>query len=236
MNKSTVLFSILIPTLEERRAQFNRLAEKLRAQIAAASLEETVEICVDRDNREKSIGLKRNELIQRARGEFIAFVDDDDEIHDNYVSLICAALRDHPHVDCLGIRGIVYFRGTHPRQLIHSTQYDHYFSRGGVYYRPPYILNPLRRVIAQRYPFEAVNFSSDIDWAMRIARDRVLQREHMLDLDIYFYFSRRHWLVQAAIDATEGIRHPLGLQFANRLRLARWLRNQRKAGIWKRRW
>lgn len=218
-----MLFSVLIPTLQERRAQFARLRETLRAQIANAQLQNAVEILELCDNREQALGAKRNELIQRARGEFVAFVDDDDAVAENYVTLVCEALTRHPDVDCLGITGRVYFRGAHPHRFVYSAQYDHYFSRGGVYYRPPYILNPIRRALAQQFQFAPVSYNEDQDWAMRVARARILRKEFMLNEILYHYYSRRRYAVQWAIDVTEPLRHPLGLQWANRLRVQRQL-------------
>jgi hypothetical protein len=150
-------------------------------------------------------------------------VDDDDDVSDTYVEAICDALRLHPEVDCLGITGLVYFRGVHPHRFVYSARYDHYFSREGVYYRPPYMLNPTRRALAAQFPYANVNFNEDMDWALRVARAKILKCEWMLDEILYYYYSRRHWYVQWMIDVTEPIRHPLGLQYANRLRVARWL-------------
>lgn len=216
--------SILIPTLDERRVLFERLAAALNAQIQAAGLQETVEIVALCDNRTMPLGAKRNRLIERARGEFVAFVDDDDDVAENYVTLIVNTLRAHPTIDCVGITGTVYFRGMHPHRFIYSLRYDHYFSQDGVYYRPPYILNPIRRALAAQFRFAEISFNEDIDWAMRVARAKILQREFMLDEPLYHYYSRRDWRVQWAIDVTEPVRHPLGLQFANRLRVARRLK------------
>jgi glycosyltransferase involved in cell wall biosynthesis len=221
-------FSILIATLVERQTQFQRLCGKLSRQVGDNRLEKQIEVLHLVDRGEQSIGAKRNALIERARGDFVAFVDDDDDVADDYVARIHQALCTHPAVDCVGITGVVRFRGAHPHRFVHSRQYDHYYSRGGIYYRPPYILNPVRREIAQQFPFENANSGEDIDWAMRMARARVLRREFMVDAEIYSYFSRRPWLAQWLIDATEAVRHPLGLQSANRFRLARWLKTWRR--------
>jgi glycosyltransferase involved in cell wall biosynthesis len=219
-----MLFSILVPTLYERRARFAELRDKLQGQIDRAGLSEQVEILDLCDNREQSIGAKRNELIARAQGKYIAFVDDDDDVSAEYVPLIYNTLREHPQADCVGITGMVMFRGVHPRRFVYSIAYDHYFSRKGVYYRPPYILNPVRRAVALDFPYAPINFNEDIDWALRVARAGALKREVMLREILYYYHSRRHWLTQSVIDFTEPVRHPLGLQFANRLRVARWLK------------
>ena len=222
--------SILISTLGERQELFTRLVQKLTRQVKDDALEDQVEVLDFLDNREHTLGFKRNELIARARGEFVAFVDDDDDLSDDYIRSICNALREHPTVDCLGITGTVFFRGTHPHRFVYSLQYDHYFSRGGVYYRPPYTLNPIRREIARQFAFEPVNFNEDIDWAMRLARAHALRSEHMIDAPIYSYFSRRRWQWQWFVDVTEPVRHPLGLQLANRYRVARWLRTLKNPG------
>lgn len=69
--------SILISTLESRREQFAHIFDRLRAQVRAGDLDAEVEIIFLRDNKENSLGFKRNQLTQQASGRFIAFVDDD---------------------------------------------------------------------------------------------------------------------------------------------------------------
>jgi glycosyltransferase involved in cell wall biosynthesis len=219
-----MLLSILVPTLQERRAVWASLRARLHAQMDAARVADKVELLELCDNREKTLGMKRNVLLAQARGEFSVFVDDDDRVDEQYVETIVRALEEHPEVDCLGIMGRVYFRGAHPHRFIYSARYDHYFSRGGVYYRPAYILNPMRRTLALTFAFEDVSMNEDQDWAMRMARAGVLRREVMLERELYHYYSRRRYAIQRAIDVTEPLRHPLGLKWANRLRLKRFFK------------
>lgn len=221
------ILSILIPTLVDRQPLFERITAKLRQQIETNDLSDAVELLSLCDNREMTLGEKRNRLLHQAQGEFVAFVDDDDDISDDYVKLICQAIQSHPTIDCVGITGQITFQGKRPRLFIHSLRYRDYFSRGGVYYRPPYHLNPIRRVIASQYPYEPVSYSEDIDWAMRLCHDQALHSEFFIDTVIYYYDSRRSWRTQQFIDLTEAIRHPLGLTLANRLRIKRWWRSIR---------
>ncbi len=217
-------FSILIPTLKSRDSTFRRLLKKLERLVAGDGLTNEVEIIYLSDSGESSIGNKRNRLMEMAKGDFTAFIDDDDDVSDDYVKLIYRAITEHPGIDCIGIRGIVTFRGRSPHTFIHSLRYRDYFSKGKTLFRPPYHLNPIRREIALRYRFEDTNYSEDIDWAMRMLQDNALQSEYFIDETIYFYNSRRHPLYQFLIDFTEPVRHAMGLRLSNRFRVKRKLK------------
>ncbi len=213
-----MLLSILIPTLTERRMQFLALKGRLQRQAADHGLGTCVEILAEEDNREQSIGMKRNLLLQKATGHFVVFVDDDDDVHDAYVPLICHAIKSHPDLDCIGIQGTILFRGKHQRPFVHSLQYSDYATLDGIYCRPPYHLNPIRRAIAVQYRFADTSYSEDIDWSIRMRNDRALTREYFIRESLYCYRSRRYWFYQSILDRTEGIRHLLGLRLVNRLR------------------
>ena len=72
--------SILIPTLESRRELFAGMMAALESQVARDGLADRVEILCQLDDGTMPIGTKRNRLMERARGRFLAFVDDDDEL------------------------------------------------------------------------------------------------------------------------------------------------------------
>jgi len=215
---SSLLLSVLIPTLDTRRHQFQRLTSRLSAQIQNAHAGPSVEVLSECDNRELPLGAKRNLLVERARGRFVAFIDDDDDISDDYVPKLCEIIERRRDIDCIGIKGVVTFRGAHPREFHHSLKYRDYFSRNHTYFRPPYHLNPILRCIAVQYPFRAVSYSEDVEWALRLQRAGALRREEFVDSPLYFYSSRRSWSYQLLLDWSEPLRHALGLRMVNRLR------------------
>ena len=86
-------FSILICSLESRSLKLNRLLSILKEQA-----DDRVEILVSVDSGEKSVGAKRNELVKASCGKYLAFIDDDDIVSDDYVDLILKAIQDGPDV------------------------------------------------------------------------------------------------------------------------------------------
>lgn len=221
-----MLLSILTPTLIERRERFQNLKDKLDQQIQDSLYTDRVEHLIFEDDREQSIGFKRNVLMDKAKGTFIVFVDDDDDVSDRYVHLICDAIEQHPDIDCIGLKGQITFKGAHPQPFVHCLQYTHYFKKQGKYFRPPLHINPIRREIAVQYRFENISYSEDIDWALRMLRDHALKTEAFIDACLYYYDSPRHWRYQRLIDATETIRRIFGLQRVNRVRLDRWIKEK----------
>lgn len=198
---------------------FAQLRAGLATQIRNAGLDSSVEVLSASDNRERPVGAKRNDLVRAARGEFTVQVDDDDRLAPNYVSRICDTLRAHPDIDCVGITGIVSFRGRRSATFIHSLRHQGFETRNGVYLRPPTHLNPVLRRIAVQHPFPEVRYSEDFGWALRVTKHRAFQSEVLLEEPLYFYDSRRYWQYQWLLDRTERVRHALGLTAVNRLRL-----------------
>jgi glycosyltransferase involved in cell wall biosynthesis len=80
--------SILIPTISRRR----EVAEKLFSILEQRAVGLPVEILMLRDNCWQNIGEKRNQLLRAASGEYITFLDDDDELLDGYFELVLPAI------------------------------------------------------------------------------------------------------------------------------------------------
>lgn len=97
----TPILSILTPAifsrvfegldfLEAQRGHVFYLAENIKDQIGTLPVEHLI-VC---DNRARSVGLKRQACLDIARGDYIAFVDDDDKIAPTYVEKILSAITE----------------------------------------------------------------------------------------------------------------------------------------------
>ncbi len=181
------MLSILIPTLTARSELLSKLLNKFAVQIDAASPsgKPDVEVVISEDNGEQSVGAKRNYLLSEAKGLFVVFVDDDDEVSDDYVFQIRNAILEHPDVDCIGMRAIMTTGGKHPRPVVYSRSYQRAETRDGMYLRPPQHLTPIRRSIAVRHQFPDVSLGEDALWARSLYSD--IQSEHFVDKVLYHY-------------------------------------------------
>lgn len=175
-----IKINILIPTLVERKASFDMLTKKLRYLIG----DEPVAILDARDNRENTIGAKRNQLLRASYAPYICFVDDDDDVADNYIEKLLEAADSG--LDCASLNGIITFDGRAPQRFEHSIRYDHYTDVGH-YKRPPNHLNLIRREIAIKFEFPEKNHGEDTDWAMMICEARVLKTEFYIPETLYYY-------------------------------------------------
>jgi len=169
--------SILICSLEERTILLNELVDSLEKQKT-----DEVEIIVEIDNREITTGAKRNILLERAAGDYIAFIDDDDQVAEDYVTKILTAVKSDP--DCCGMEGILFHKKKRNR-FIHSIKYDRWFKMGGTYLRCPNHLNPVKREIALQVRFPDITIREDKDYSMRL-RSLLLTEEYIKGT-MYYY-------------------------------------------------
>ncbi len=55
------------------------------------------------DNKKRTLGYKRNEMLYLAKGEYVVFIDDDDEISSDYVTTLLEATRSNADVLCYNV-------------------------------------------------------------------------------------------------------------------------------------
>lgn len=183
-----MIWSILIPTLETRVNFLYRVYTNLEGQIKRHGLENEIEILLHQDKGKKTIGQKRNELIQRAKGKYISFVDDDDNVTAFYINTIYNALQQDK--DCVKLIGLMTTDGRNQKRFTHSLKYRTYFEQNKEYFRPPNHLNPIKKELAEKFSFLEKNFGEDTDWAMRLCNAGVLKSEAETISPLYLYLYR----------------------------------------------
>jgi glycosyltransferase involved in cell wall biosynthesis len=183
------LLSILMPTLDDRKHFFNHISQKLSNQIKQVG-EKDVEFLFYCDNRERTTGHKRNVLLQQARGKFVVFVDDDDDVSPNYVDLICKAIRQHD-VDAIGICGIYTENGLNPKPFITGRKYN-WETIGNTYCRFVNHISPIKRTIAQQFDFPDLTIGEDYQWTMAIRDSGLVKTDYIIQDKVYFYEFRPH--------------------------------------------
>ena len=180
INSINPVFSILICTIESRKEQLDRLIAFLQPQLTPQ-----VEILINSDAGTKTVGQKRNELVDDCSpsSKFCAYIDDDDEVSPLYVSEILVAIKDTP--DCVGIEGIVNFDGNYRGTLIHSLKAGKWRTEGERAFRTPNHLNPIRTDLVKLVRFREINAGEDSDFCFRILPH--LKKEVHIPEPIYTY-------------------------------------------------
>jgi glycosyltransferase involved in cell wall biosynthesis len=193
--------SLLICTLDDRVDFRERLIDVLEPQINVEKMYygnngmmamggKDVNIIFNGDHGEKTIGQKRNELLEVANGKYIAFIDDDDLVKSYYVEKVLKALETEP--DVVGIH-LEHYEDDVLRGLTwHSLQYRTWFDEPHktdpnmrLYYRNPNHLNPVKREFAVKAKFPNISYCEDREYSARLLQ--FLNTEAQIEEPIYEY-------------------------------------------------
>jgi glycosyltransferase involved in cell wall biosynthesis len=176
---------LLVCSIDTRADFLGRLVNRLVPQLG-----EHARLTVWTDGGDISIGQKRREMLAAATGDYVAFIDDDDDVADTYVADIVTALEAKPDAVGMMVRRMV--DGVFDADGIHSMRFDNWRTEtiDGVklYIRTINHLNPVRRDIAQGVSFNNANMGEDHDYSMRM-RGR-LQSEVFIPRPLYLYLYR----------------------------------------------
>lgn len=179
-------WSILIPTLGERAALFERLMTGLMPQVEAAA--GRVHVIGWWNNGSPSLPKIRQTMIQHAATDYVSFVDDDDMVSPDFVAEVLAAL-DQGSPDYVGFQVQCYSDG-HPTAIAHhSLEYTRWRNLPGRFERDISHLNPMRTVIARSADFTRARpgAAEDRIWAEQLRRSRRLTSQVFIPRVLYHY-------------------------------------------------
>jgi len=172
-------WSVLIPTIPGREMKLHTLIMSIREKVKRICPDLRLEICLSFDNRETSIGLKRQTLLNQAKGKYLSFIDDDDTITDAYIEDLWACIQGgYPTMRLRGQMKQYTFTHSVGIKLADkmATKDD-----PPVFQRPPNHLNPMFSDIAKLIPFKDALRGEDLDWTLRLLKSNFLQSEYTSD-------------------------------------------------------
>lgn len=176
--------SILILTVPSRINSFYpALLNNLQKQIGTRN---DIEVIGLYDNKTRTVGAKRNELVKLAQGKFLTFIDDDDRISDDYISSIINTIESSPDADCIVFDCITTINND-PNQVTYSKYSINYpYKQEGNQWRgkPAHTMVWLSS-IAKKHLYTAKNYGEDIEWVIRACVD--IKNEVRIDKVLYYY-------------------------------------------------
>jgi len=174
-----MILSVLIPSIPDRRSKLIALTNELYRQVLALQTTHpslgSVEILVD-DSKKfldggLSIGSKRDLLKQRASGQYLCFLDDDDNVMPNYIETLVRLCNEGQ--DIVTFRALVkndYYCSLIDMQL--ATLVNTEVSPHGNIARTPWHICPVKSAIAKNEPFALdKNHNEDWDWMARVLKN-----------------------------------------------------------------
>jgi hypothetical protein len=177
-------WTAMIATIPGREGKLQSLLASIREKVNRIAPNLRLEICLDFDNKESSIGDKRQRLLQRAAGKYLSFIDDDDDITDAYVEDVWAMIQGNFHT--MRLRGKM---GQY--NFVHSTaiKLTDPMATKDIFQRPPNHLNPMLSDIAKLVPFKSASYGEDLDWTMSLCRTGFLQTEYRNEERVHYIYN-----------------------------------------------
>ncbi len=188
------LLSIQIPYTKEREQETAKLSKELIRQVQENKLQGFVVFELDGRGKEVTIGEKRNDLYQRAKGKYVVQWDSDDWIAKDGVMQIVTALQNNPDVDCVtyeehcDIDGKIF-------KSNHSLQYSGWYGEGSHplhdgfhYHRTPFFKDVIKTEIAKATQVKHERFGEDHLWAIDLYPK--LKTEIHIEQPIYHYIHK----------------------------------------------
>jgi glycosyltransferase involved in cell wall biosynthesis len=181
------LLSILTPSVPNRiENNLKSLMEKVKNQIEQHGYQKKVEHLICIDNRIRTIGRKRDNLVQMALGKYVAFVDDDDDIAENYVFELINAIENNPDVDVITFKQNCFIENYPKSLVVFGLNYEGQpYMPNARFTRKPYHVCAWKRDLAKNYHFPSMNYGEDYMWVCRLWE--VAKTEHFIDKILHAY-------------------------------------------------
>lgn len=206
----SIKLTVLVPTVPSRlTTYYPRLMKQLLDQTRTY---ENIELISFFDNKKRSIGKKRDEMLGLVQGEYVVFIDDDDRISDDYISEIMTALQNNPNVDCVVFNCICCVDGGPPKLCKYGIEFEYGDILGGKEWRgKPAHTMVYKSSIAKNHHFSDMKYREDMDWVKRACLD--IKTQVRIDKVLYHYDANYATTSETSTLSDETIRKNIELRF-----------------------
>ena len=180
---SEILLTILVPTVPSRINYFYpRIMKQLLDQTKKYN---NIELVSFFDNKKRTIGKKRDEMLKLAQGKYVTFVDDDDRLSNDYVDEIMNAITNND-VDCIVYNVICCVNNGKNKLCKYGIEFEYGDINGGLEWRgKPAHTMIWKRSIAIKHNYSNRQNGEDMDWVKRAYLD--IKTQHRIDKTLYYY-------------------------------------------------
>jgi len=191
--------SILICSLHKRKEFLNKLLDSLNSQtdgIYSDSIAKNkgcdilirtyqdFEIIIATDNKNLTVGAKRNLLRSYVKNEYQCFIDDDDRVTNDYLPIILTAINNPDNLDSVVFKVLYNPNKGESKEAIYSASYiDKTYP--DKFTRATNHLMVIKTEIANKVPFKNISFGEDSDFARNVVR--LIKTEGAIDKVLYYY-------------------------------------------------
>ena len=179
-----IQLSILVPTVPSRLTTFYpRIMSELLKQTENYP---EIEIIGLFDNKKRTTGQKRQDLLSMAQGTHLVFIDDDDRISENYVKSIMDTLNENLETDCIVFDSICKINGGPGILCKYGIEFEYGYILDGTEWRgKPAHTMVYKSSIAKKHMYSNMTSGEDVDWVKRACLDIVNQTR--IDKVLYYY-------------------------------------------------
>jgi glycosyltransferase involved in cell wall biosynthesis len=174
--------SICIPTVAGREKLFNELKEFIEKQING---NKDIEIISIYDNKEMTLGMKRQKMYELCKGKYAWQIDDDDWLHDNAIDLIMSEI--DKNMDCITFKELCQYDNQQNKTSNFSLKYKEWANDtdGYNHVRTPFLKCVIKTKLCLKAGVKDIRYAEDHQFAKDIYP--LLKNEVHIDEFIYIY-------------------------------------------------
>lgn len=180
MENNIILTICVCSVLERSNTFLPNILKQLEEQLNY----DDVEILILIDNKKTALGTKRNDMVTLAQGKYVTFIDDDDDIKNNYIDTLRTACYEYD-VDVINFDVDVTINDEPIKKCHYSLKYGFDYNTNTEYFRIPNHIMCVKKDLIEEVKFKPIIRGEDADYSKRLLPK--LKTEKNLNIVLYHY-------------------------------------------------